>query len=280
MTSELAPTTLPPVGSPWRYLPNLGANCAFAVIYAVWCTAAVAYILRTRKPRWGWCMPAGLFFSSLGFVLRCAARGSDASLESIPLYAVQSLFVILSPCAFLAFNYIAFGRTIVALDPALAGCKDAAPRRRARSAYSPLPPQLFGRVFVWSDVVTFLVQATGGGLQATGGTTATLGSKIFLFGVTLQAVSYLVFVALVVTTHVRLLKESSAHSLDYMLSSHPAMRMLACLYFSSVFFVVRSIYRIVEMAEGYEGMLMSNEGFVIALDTVPLIVATGIWLVY
>lgn len=40
-------------------------------------------------------------------------------------------------------------------------------KKRQRSEFSPIPPRIVGRLFVWSDVITFLVQCAGGGMQAT-----------------------------------------------------------------------------------------------------------------
>ena len=42
---------------------------------------------------------------------------------------------------------------------------------------------------------------------------------------------------------------------------------------------MRSIYRVIEMAQGYNGVLMSAEAYLIALDRVPLILATVVWVV-
>lgn len=59
------------------------------------------------------------------------------------LYIIQQLMIVLSPASFLAYNYILFGKFT-------ARC--VGPHHAAISA------RKFGRVFVTSDIITFLIQ--------------------------------------------------------------------------------------------------------------------------
>lgn len=165
-----------------EYLPSLPGNAVIAGIYALFSLITFIHWFRSAKrARFGICLPIGLLFAAMGFAMRAASR-SESTLKSISLYAVLNLFVVLSPATFLAFNYIVFGRMIVALDPTI----DESAKRRTKSRYSLIPPRIVGRLFVWSDVITFIIQAAGGGLQAVGNSTADVGDKIFLAGVSLQ----------------------------------------------------------------------------------------------
>ena len=64
--------------------------------------------------------------------------------NSLPIYLCSSLFILLSPATFLAFDYILYGRFVV----------NCIPRR-----HSLIRPERTARYFVISDVATFLVQA-------------------------------------------------------------------------------------------------------------------------
>lgn len=153
-------------------------NIAFASAFLVLAAAHFALTLRSRK-KWPLCLPIAEVFSALGYILRILCRSNQ---QSIPLYATANLFVILAPAAFLAFNYMMYGRLITVID----GDITPQSKRTAKSRFSLLPPRIFGPLFVWSDVFTFLIQATGGGIQASGNNT-NLGDKVFLVGVILQA---------------------------------------------------------------------------------------------
>jgi hypothetical protein len=64
---------------------------------------------------------------------------------------LTSQFILLSPCAFLAQNYIILPRLATWLDSE--DCLF-------------LPSRIIVRLFVWSDVITFWLQGGGGGLTA------------------------------------------------------------------------------------------------------------------
>jgi hypothetical protein len=63
--------------------------------------------------------------------------------SSLPIFMVQQLLTLLPPAAYLAFNYILYGRFIV-------NCVD----RR----YCWIKPEKIVQYFVISDIMTFLIQ--------------------------------------------------------------------------------------------------------------------------
>lgn len=77
---------------------------------------------------------------SVGFFMRIPMAMNP---DSLPIFMVQQLFTLLPPAAYLAFNYILYGRFIV-------NCVD----RR----YSWIKPEKVARYFVISDITTFLIQ--------------------------------------------------------------------------------------------------------------------------
>lgn len=72
-------------------------------------------------------------------------------------------FLLLSPCAYLAFSYMVL--------PRLATYLDAEDCLFLRSRW-------IVRIFVTADVVTFLTQASGGGMAASGGDIAETGDHV------------------------------------------------------------------------------------------------------
>ena len=116
------------------------------------------------------------FFLWVGLGLRW---GLHSNPESKGIYIAEYLFVVLSPCGFIAANYVLLGRLSrwIRCDKHLL-----------------IKPQKITLVFVLSDVVTFLVQATGGSVSVSNSATLSLtGSRIFLAGLALQLLSFLFF---------------------------------------------------------------------------------------
>ncbi|KAG0272181.1 hypothetical protein BGZ96_005427, partial [Linnemannia gamsii] len=89
-----------------QYEPSIPGNVVTGILYAILGLFFSYYIVR-HKANWALCLPIGAFASSLGFFLRLAMDPRDVSLM---LYVVQNVFIIVAPCAFLAFNYMLYGR--------------------------------------------------------------------------------------------------------------------------------------------------------------------------
>jgi len=142
---------------------------------------------------------------------------------------------------------------------------------------------------------------------------ASVGEKIFLIGIILQFVSYLIFLFLAIRCHL-IVKSKFNASRPRMSNSgvvYPSVtKYYLALYFSSVFIIVstlkrgskrsggmshpqlsnfltflsvaplqiRSIYRTIELAMGFRGYLVRNEVFLFVLDSLPLVFAIAIYI--
>ena len=76
---------------------------------------------------------------SLGFALRFLSKYKP---DSVALFAVEQLLIVCAPAAFLAFNYIVYGRLISYIG----------------AEHSIVNPQKIAKIFVISDISTFLMQ--------------------------------------------------------------------------------------------------------------------------
>jgi hypothetical protein len=109
--------------------------------------------------------------------------------NSLGIFLIQNLFIILSPCAFIASIYAILGQFAARID-----ADDLVPIKPARIA----------KTFVWSgqyrelntfvksrscpiDVVTFLVQAGGGGLEVSASMAQT-GSRVLRLMLSVQII--------------------------------------------------------------------------------------------
>ena len=144
--------------NPTGYTPNSTFALAGLIAYA---TVGVALSFRVIKSKawWALCLPIGSFCKAslpiipdqtltifdqgeaLGFALRYTSKDNQ---DSIGLFAIQGLFIMCSPAAFLAFNYIVYGRLISYIG----------------AEHSIMNPQKVAKIFVLSDVFTFLVQVS------------------------------------------------------------------------------------------------------------------------
>lgn len=233
------------------YRPNSTLAIVAAVVYGCICVALLIKAIRS-KTWWGLSLPIGALFEGLGFSLRYLSKFSP---DSVGLFAIEELLIICTPALFLAFNYVTYGRLI----------------SYAGAEHSIVNSRRVATIFVVSDVFTFLLQAGGSGLQ-TSDKFAKTGQTIVLVGLVLQAVSYGFFCLLLVKSHLSI-KSSGPYQ-----KHRPCIRLIQVLYFSSVFIIIRCVYRIVEYAQGDGGYLLTHEAFLYALDTLPLILAIATYI--
>lgn len=162
------------------------------------------------------------------------------------------------------------------------------------------------KTFVIGDVISFLVQGGGGGIQA-GGTLAMLhtGEIIIVVGLFLQLAFFGFFIVVAGLFHYRFVKANAVLALRYQRESthqdlfcgkmrpghspemdhevsgqHPTIsayqlpwrRHLYILYFTSGLIMIRSIFRVVEYLQGNDGYLLRHEVYLYIFDALLMLV--------
>ncbi|PAV23289.1 RTA1 like protein [Pyrrhoderma noxium] len=240
------------------YNPNEAAAITIGVLYLV-LFLALSLRLYLSRSWWGLCLPIGVAAFSSGFFLR---QASVVNADNLGIFVASQFFIIVSPATFLAFNYIIYGRMM----RTFAG---------DRPQYSLIRPRFVSTIFVISDFFTFVLQGAAAGLSSNDDPSATNLARILLkIGLILQLVSYIFFVIIVIHSHRCLLNDKS-----YGVGNFPWI-LIYLLYFSSVFIVIRGAYRIAEQensTDDHLSFLLSHEVFFYLLDTLPLFLATVIY---
>lgn len=122
------------------------------------------------------------------------------------------------------------------------------------------------RIFVTGDVVSFSLQAGGGGVQAAGTLELyNLGEKIIIAGLWVQIVVFGFFVVASVLFNVRLVR---APTISSERGDVAWRRHVGVLYAASGLILVRSIFRVVEYLQGNKGYLISHEIFLYVFDAI------------
>jgi hypothetical protein len=130
--------------------------------------------------------------------------------------------------------------------------------------YSLIPIKWLTKVFVTGDVISFSLQAGGGGIQAAG--TLELyetGEKIIIAGLWVQIVVFGFFIVTSIVFHYRFAKAPTAIAVR---GDVAWRRHLIVLYTTSGLILVRSVFRVVEYLQGNRGYLISQEVFLYIFD--------------
>jgi hypothetical protein len=132
------------------------------------------------------------------------------------------------------------------------------------------------RVFVIGDVVSFLMQAGGGGIQSAGTLELyDIGEKIIIVGLFVQIIIFGFFLVTTVTFHQRQARNGLTQA-----TTIPWARHLGVLYVVSTLIMVRSIFRVVEYLQGNQGYLISHEIFLYIFDAVLMALVMAIFFVF
>ncbi|KAJ6584911.1 RTA1 like protein-domain-containing protein [Mycena capillaripes] len=226
----------------------------------------------TVRPRRPLALPLGMTAMATGFVLRVIYSNPPFTLGK---YIAMDLFILLSPCLFLAADYVLLSHLAATFDEAVADrCLII---RRSRIV----------KIFVWSDVSTFFLQSSGGALTATKSTSlANLGNKIAMIGLILQAVSFLLFTVALIIFGVRLSKHypelwHPKNPRPFKLFSRKPIDDWRIVFYimcvTCVGVLIRSVFRVAEFGGGYNGTIATHEGYFYAFDTLPLWIAMTLY---
>ncbi|KAJ7044062.1 RTA1 like protein-domain-containing protein [Mycena alexandri] len=248
------------------FLPKNAPAIVALTLYAI--SASVLWInffVIAPRRRFMLTLTIGMTTMAAGFALRIEYISSPFSVGA---YIATDLFILLSPCFFLATDYMLLSHLAASFDEGLH-------KRCLLIRHS-----LIVKIFVWSDVSTFLLQSSGGGLTSTNETSlVNLGNNLTMIGLILQAVSFLLFTVVLLIFGLRVCK--GFPDVWYPKSPHPFKivsrkpiddwRILFyVLCVTSVCILCRSIFRITEFAGGYTGYVAMHEGFFYAFDALPL----------
>ncbi|KAI0666099.1 RTA1 like protein-domain-containing protein [Trametes maxima] len=231
----------------------------FALLF-VSCGVVQVYSLWKWKGKWLLAMTIGCFTYGLG--VACMASPSGL--------AWFFLLTTLSPCAFIAAEYVILGRLA---------------RHLQASQHLAISPRKVANVFIFSDVVTFAMQGAGTGIEIGQiRKVLTLGRWLLLGGLALQLVSFLFFTWMVVK-FVKNLKRFEPERLrkDRSLTFLQNEAWLVWgLLLSCAFIIIRSVYRVIQFAaEGDDQSLgitgnLSSDLFFYLFDGIPLFIAVAV----
>ena len=113
-----------------------------------------------------------MFFGAVEVVGYVGRILSDNDLWALGPYIMQSLLLLIAPALFAASIYIILGRIILLTD----GEKHSLIRQKRLT-----------KIFVTGDVISFLTQCCGGGIQAAGSLSLLhTGEKVIIVGLFLQ----------------------------------------------------------------------------------------------
>ncbi|KAH8699306.1 putative RTA1 domain protein [Talaromyces proteolyticus] len=244
---------------PYNYVPSLGAGVAFCVLFGL--SLAIHTAQFSWKRKWSYVL---FSIGTLVEILGWAARTWSAHCPyKMTPFLMQTSTLILAPTFFTAGIYIILGEFI-----RLLGRKS-----------SILSPTLYLCIFSTCDVISLVIQAVGGGMASSAtnkinGNTKP-GTNLMVGGIVFQMASITVFVIFAIDFLVRVIRLDLLRTLQ-----GSVLPLFSATAFSVLCIYVRSIYRTIELLQGWSGPIISTERYFIVLDGCMMILAVAIFNVF
>jgi len=173
----------------------------------------------------------------------------------------------IAPAFIAAGLYLTLSRTVITSGP----------------EKSHIKPHSYSRIFIPCDVISLLLQAAGGGItSATSNANRSpdVGDHIMVTGLAFQVLTLAVFICLCIDFTIRTLRRTRDMGNAALDPSHATLRastvfrsFVAALAFATLCIFIRSVYRVAELSEGWQGALIKNQYTFIGLEGPLVLVA-------
>lgn len=175
-------------------------------------------------------------------------------------FIAQEVTLIIAPVFFSAALYILLGRLIIHLGP----------------TSSTISAKWYTIIFVTCDVVSLVVQAVGGAKASLADTVAEQdqGTHIMVAGIAFQLFTMTIFGVL----GADFLRRVGSRRMGLRGMVTKGMRwVLGAMLVSFTMIYIRGIYRTIELAQGWNGYLITHEAFFIVLDATIMVIAVAVF---
>lgn len=190
----------------------------------------------------------GCLMEVVGYIGRAL---SSSNPEATTPYIMQSVLLLVAPALYAATIYMIFGRLLHVM--------------RCQSLMI-ISARYGTTFFVFGDVLSFFMQAGGGGLMTKEKSRKT-GTNLITAGLAVQIVFFAFFIVNELRFSLRVAEECPF----YRYISKRWKFLNYTLLIVSILIMIRSIVRLVEFAQGFDGFIISHEYFIYAFDAVPML---------
>jgi len=253
--------------------PDISGNLSFLIVFAVLLVVHVS--MGWFYKQW-WILVAffcGAGLELAGFIGRFLSHYDDTVKD---YFLLQIIALTIAPAFIMGGIYNLLGKFIVVYG----------------ESYALMAPILYSYVFMLCDVVSLVVQAAGGAIAASATTDSEnkIGTHIMVAGLAFQVLSMSVYVFLF--THffhkIKFLSKSKHEAMEYdfnpkykELRSRKIFQWFPYIVALCVALVyIRCVYRVVELAQGWHGYLITHEIYLFFLDAMLMAMTLAILVVF
>ncbi|OJT04690.1 hypothetical protein TRAPUB_4484 [Trametes pubescens] len=239
----------------YGYVPDRAVCIIFVALFSI---SAAVHLAEAIYFRMSWLFATAVF-AGVAEILGWSARlWSSYSPFAQDPYIMQLTVTIIAPSPLVAALFILFGRI----------------SERLGEHYGRLTAMWYSIIFLTCDIISLVTQGVGGGIAGSSigdQSQVDLGGNIMLAGIIFQLASITVFVLLMSEYFLRYLtdrpirkaqKDPNAEEayIPARGATTPKMRlMIVCVLAMTFFLIIRSVYRMIELIDGFNGKIIQTE---------------------
>ncbi|PVH93359.1 RTA1-domain-containing protein [Periconia macrospinosa] len=247
----------------WSYLPSLPANALFTAIFGL---STLLFIVQGTVSRkfigFTIAMVCGCALEVLGYIGRILSHNNPFR-ENFFIkdpFLLQIVCLTIAPAFLAAGIYLCLSRIVLTFGP----------------ENSRIKPLSYPRIFIPCDVASLLLQAAGGGIASAASHSdrdPSVGNNIMIAGLAVQVVTLLIFILLSIDFALRTLRRHRQLGSAALDPTHARLRaswafkgFLVALVLATLCIFTRSVYRVAELSQGWQGHLIKTQKYFIGLE--------------
>ncbi|KAL8856856.1 MAG: hypothetical protein Q9178_006573 [Gyalolechia marmorata] len=243
-----------------QYIPSLAGNAFILAVFALLFVLHLGFGFKWRTWSFTGCVFGGLVLEIIGYVARIQMHHNPFDGDHFLMYLVV---LTIGPCFFAAAIYLSLSRIILTYGEHLARFK----------------PRTYTTIFICCDVFSLVLQALGGGLADTAEDEdmEQTGINIMIAGLAFQVVSLTLFAALCADFFLSVRRHGGVSKTVLQTRlPNPVGRFhffIFTIALSTLAIYIRSIFRVAELQQGFDGHLANDEVTYMILEAAMIAIA-------
>ncbi|RPD65158.1 RTA1-domain-containing protein [Lentinus tigrinus ALCF2SS1-7] len=249
--------------SPYGYVPTKWICILFIVLFSI---SALIHLGQAFHSRLWWLLPTIVLAGIIEIIGWSGRLWSSINPGDLDPFLMQITTTIIAPTPLIAANFVILGEII----------------KRLGQQYSRLSAIYYTIIFCSCDIIALVIQAVGGAKASiavqTDNGDPEVGGHIMLAGIVFQLVAVIVYLSLATEFLVRYRKDrpvrrSTAAPPKSFAVDRGVKLMIVGLALDGVFILIRSIYRTIELADGWTGRIINTQVYFNVLDGAAIVCA-------
>ncbi|CAG8948764.1 hypothetical protein HYFRA_00001886 [Hymenoscyphus fraxineus] len=258
--------TCPLSTSYYFYRVSLAANVVFLILFGISFLAYIlTYLLTRRATAFTVAMVPGVVLECIGYGGRIASWQNQWKDTG---FLMQIVCLSIAPAFIAAAIYFCLRRVVCAFG----------------EEGSRIRPVWYTRIFIPCDILSIILQGAGGGLASASSRARRdpkAGNSILIAGLAFQVFTLFIFILLCLDFTLRTYRRYaslgvSAFEQSPVRQSKRFKGFIAALVVATICIFWRSVYRVAELADGWEGSLIKRQWLFVGFEGVMVVVAVGV----